>query len=100
MRTERSAQVTTRDTQKLRLIRQRFSPSPAPCDTCGEHTQALSRMEAAIFAGLDLATIDELVETGRLHRTQGATGAPLICLDSLINDGHGECENGPETSAV
>lgn len=95
MRTERSPQVTTRDTQKLRLIRQRFSPAPAACDSCGGDRQALTREEAAAFARTGLADIEARVASGRLHRTRDAGGPPLICLDSLISDGCGPADSLP-----
>lgn len=100
MRTERAAQVTTRDTQRLRLIRQRFSRAPAACDACGGgHTQALSLPEAAAFVRGDVALVGALVAAGRLHQTQAADGTALICLDSLLRDGHGADDAVPETRA-
>lgn len=83
MRTERTAQVTNRDTQRLRLIRQGFSPAPGRCERCGEETKMLTPEEAAAFAGTEPQTINSLMLLGRLHGGETAEGAQLICFNSL-----------------
>lgn len=83
MRTERTAQVTNRDTQKLRLIRQGFSRAPGRCEQCGEETKMLTPEEAAAFARTDAQTINSLLLLGKLHGGETAEGAPLVCLNSL-----------------
>ena len=84
MKTTRAAQVTTRDTQRVRLIRERWSPAHTRCELCEGHTQMLTPDEAARFARTDLATIISLAELGTLHPTEAAEGHPLICLNSLL----------------
>lgn len=84
MRTTRAAQVTNRDTQRVRLIRERWSPAHLRCELCDGHTQTLTPEEAARFARTDLPTIISLAELGTLHRTEAEDGHPLICLNSLL----------------
>jgi hypothetical protein len=85
LRTTRAAQVTNRDTQRVRLIRERWNPAAhLPCERCDGHTQTLTPEEAARFARTDLPTIVSLAELGTLHRTETAEGQPLICLNSLL----------------
>lgn len=84
MRVQRAAQVTTRDTQRLRLIRQRWSPARLPCELCDTQTQMLTPEEAAAFARTDVQEINSRIEHGSLHGQETAEGFRLICLNALL----------------
>ena len=84
LRTGRAAQVTSRDTQRVWLIRQRWSPARSWCGRCGESVQTLTTDEAAALSRADAETVRALVELGRLHSTEGAGGLAFICLNSLL----------------
>jgi hypothetical protein len=81
---KRAAQVTARDTQRVWLIRQRWSPVRACCAQCNGQGQLLTPAEAAAFARTDVPTINALMESGQLHWQETAEGARLICLKSLL----------------
>ncbi|HEX5708043.1 MAG TPA: hypothetical protein VFX96_12150 [Pyrinomonadaceae bacterium] len=87
MRTERSPQVTTRDTQRLRLIRGRFAPPHEHCAACERDAQWLTAPEAAAFARVALADIDARLDAGELHTTPAPDGARRVCLNSLLGEG-------------
>ena len=57
------------------------------CAECGGQSRALTRDEAAGFAGTDLSTIDRLVETGKVHLAFTPQGLLVICLRSLASGG-------------
>lgn len=84
MRTKRSVQYTARETQKVWLIRQRWTPTRIECEQCAEQVQMLTPEEAAAFSRTDLETINSLMQLGRVHSKETAEGLFLICLNSLL----------------
>jgi hypothetical protein len=75
--------VTTRDTQRPRLIRGGFAPPHEHCAACGRDAQWLSTPEAAAFARTCVAEIDARLDAGLLHAAPAEGGARRVCLNSL-----------------
>ncbi len=82
---ERSPQITTRDTQRLRLIRGGYSPAHEHCERCGREAQMLTLAEAAAFARAEHADIEARVLAGELHAGTSAGGQARVCLNSLLS---------------
>ncbi|HUQ31837.1 MAG TPA: hypothetical protein VM095_06945 [Pyrinomonadaceae bacterium] len=84
MRTKREAQVTTRETQKVWLIRQRWNPLRERCEQCNRQAQMLTPEEAASFSGTDLESINSRMKLGEFHGKEMSEGLFLICINSLL----------------
>jgi hypothetical protein len=84
VRTKREAQVTARETQRVWLIRQRWTPLREQCERCEQQVQMLTPEEASSFYRTDLETINSRVRLGEFHGRETAEGLFLICLNSLL----------------
>lgn len=84
---ERSPQVTTRDTHRLRLIRGGYSPAHEHCERCGREAQMLNLAEAAAFARAEPADIEARVLAGELHAGTSEGRGARVCLNSLLSAG-------------
>lgn len=58
------------------------------CATCGAEASLITVSEAAAVADTSVRTIYQRAESGTLHSSITHTGALLICLTSLLRDGH------------
>lgn len=84
MRTERTPQITTRDTHRPRLIRGRFAPPHEYCPACGREARWLTTPEAATLARTEVAEIDARLDAGLLHASEAEGGGRRVCLTSLV----------------
>ena len=80
----RTAQTTSRETQKTLLIRRGWNPERVWCEPCGGQAQMLTPEEAAAFKRTELQAINMLIESRELHSTESADGLQLVCLNSLL----------------
>ena len=65
------------------LVSGRSVAVTAWCETCGARVRMLMPEEAARLAGVTTRTIYRRAEDGRVHFTETADGALLICSGSL-----------------
>ena len=80
----RESRITARDNQRVRFVRQHWTPSRVRCERCAAEAQMLTPQEAAAFARTDVASVISRLEVGELHRAETPEGQPLVCLNSLL----------------
>jgi hypothetical protein len=54
------------------------------CEACGSEVRFFTPEAAAAVAGVTKRTMYQWVETGKVHFTETAQGATLICINSLL----------------
>ena len=84
MRSRRRTE-TTIETHEVWVVRRR-SGGPAWCEECAGQRGMLTPEEAATLARVSPRAIYKWVEAGRLHFTETADGALLVCPASLSPD--------------
>lgn len=73
----------TIETERVLVIRRGSVGRRAACGACGEVVGLLTADEAAALLRVSPRAIYRQVEGGRVHFTETADGALLICLNSL-----------------
>jgi hypothetical protein len=73
----------TAKTQRIRATPYRTSDR-ALCPLCEKPVKLLSFSEAADFFKTDVREIENLAETGKLHRIHNNRGKVMICTESLF----------------
>jgi hypothetical protein len=58
------------------------------CETCGAEASLITVSEAAAIADTSVRAIYQRAESGVLHSSITHAGPLLICLTSLLRDGH------------
>jgi hypothetical protein len=70
------------------LVFSRRGSHQAFCETCGAEASLITVSEAAALADTSVRAIYQRAESGVLHSSITHAGALLICLTSLLRDGH------------
>jgi hypothetical protein len=81
-RIKRRVELTVSRHESLTTVR-RPDPVQVWCPRCGAEVQMVTMDEAAALFGVPRATASDWWESGKLHYTNGPTGAISICLRSL-----------------
>jgi len=76
-RTEVTFERVVRSTHPL------ASSSYAFCRFCGGQAAMLTPEEAALLAGVGVRAIYRAIEEGRIHFLENASGALVVCLESI-----------------
>src|SRR5256885_9178499 len=74
----------TIEKERLLVIAQGRRQVRGRCEACRAEVRLIGTEEAAQVAGQSQRAVFRLIESGRLHFTETARGALLICLDSLL----------------
>jgi excisionase family DNA binding protein len=82
MKRRRQLEITV-ETRRL-LIHRRANRAPIRCLACSSPAEWITPEEAAELAGVSTRVVYRWVEAERLHFTETAEQAPLICLNSLL----------------
>jgi len=73
----------TIETNSLLVVRGAGSMR-AWCPRCGAEAEMVALESLGVVSNLDRSAVEEWLNSGELHRTQTAAGAPVICVNSLI----------------
>jgi len=73
----------TFETDSLLILRGR-SATRAWCPQCQADAEMISMNHVGVISNLDRTAVEEWLNSGELHRSQGADGSSLICLNSLL----------------
>ena len=83
MKQTRRTKITIEKERRL-VIAQGRRQARGRCEACRAEVRMIGTEEAALVAGRTEREVFRLIESGRLHFTETARGALLICLDSLL----------------
>jgi hypothetical protein len=78
----RRTEITV-ETCEVSVVRKQKNPTLAWCPACAAEVRMVTSDEAATMARTNPRTIYRWVEAGKVHSTETADGATLICLNSL-----------------
>ncbi len=73
----------TIETNSLVVIRGRSLPR-LWCPVCRSDVEMIEIANATVISNLDSTSIEDWINSERLHRRQAADGSTLICLNSLL----------------
>lgn len=73
----------TIESDSLLILRGRNS-SRAWCRRCGTDAEMIAWENIGVISNLDRPALDEWLNSGELHRSQGADGSAQVCLNSLL----------------
>ena len=60
------------------------SSTRARCLFCNGESEMIPLESLQVISNLDRPVLEEWINSGELHRLQGDSGLPLICLNSLV----------------
>lgn len=73
----------TIETDSLLILQGRNSRR-AWCSLCAADAEMIALENAGVVSNLDRPALEEWLNSGELHRSQGADGTAVICLNSLL----------------
>ena len=73
----------TIESDSLLLLRGRSSRR-AWCRLCGTDAEMIALENIAVISNLDRPALEEWLNSGELHHSQGADGSAQVCLNSLL----------------
>ena len=73
----------TVETDSLLLFRG-HSSTRACCPLCHAESEMIALANIQVISNLDSHSLEEWINSGKLHRLQGDDGLLLICLNSLL----------------
>jgi hypothetical protein len=82
--THKKKTTITFETERLLVISGPRSRALNWCPRCNQLVRSVTTEDAAILADVSLAVICREVDADRLHAMPTADGAPLICLNSIM----------------
>jgi hypothetical protein len=56
----------------------------ARCPLCNGESEMVALENLHVVSNLERTSLEEWINSGELHCLQGESGAPLICLNSLL----------------
>jgi hypothetical protein len=66
------------------LILQGKSSNREWCPQCAAEAEMIAIESLGLVSNLHRTELEEWINSGEIHRSQNADGAPLICLNSLL----------------
>jgi hypothetical protein len=66
------------------LILQGRSSTRSWCQQCRADAEMIALENVGVVSNLDRAALEEWLNSGELHRSQGTDGTSQICLNSLL----------------
>jgi hypothetical protein len=81
----RSTEITFESYEVL-LVKHRGSLNRVWCPACGKNQVGLSLVEIG-KAGINITTVRQQAESGRIHLIQATQDSAFVCLESLIAGG-------------
>jgi hypothetical protein len=73
----------TIESDSLLILRGRSS-SRAWCRRCGADAEMIALENIGVISNLERTALEEWLNSGELHRSQGADGSAQVCLNSLL----------------
>ena len=86
MKTKRKTKTTeiTVEKSEVFVVRKCSNVVVAWCEQCNEEVRMITPEQAASMNRVSTRVIYALLETGRIHFTETATGLLLVCLNSVV----------------
>lgn len=73
----------TIESDSLLILRGRSSRR-ALCPLCGTDAEMITFENIGVISNLDRTAVEQWLNSGELHRSQGADGSAQVCLNSLL----------------
>jgi hypothetical protein len=73
----------TIECDSLLILRGRSSRR-AWCPLCGTDAELIAFENIGVISNLDRTAVEQWLNSGDLHRSQGADGSAQVCLNSLL----------------
>ena len=73
----------TIESDSLLILRGRSS-TRAWCPLCGTDAEMVAVENIGVISNLDRTALEEWLNSGELHRSQGTDGSVQVCLNSLL----------------
>ena len=73
----------TIESDSLLILRGRSSRR-AWCPLCGTDAEMFAFENIGVISNLDRTAVEQWLNSGELHRSQGADGSAQVCLNSLL----------------
>ena len=83
MRRKKKTTIVTFESRERTTIHRERQSVRTWCDQCSAEVLMVTPDEAALIAHMDARAIFRRVESGQIHFIESATGALLVCMDSV-----------------